>query len=73
MGLRSLTELFKQLFPKVKLRNGLTPRVFGCVSYVHSHNMQTAKSKGPELCICWILKHTESINSITLQLGIFSN
>ena len=43
IGLRNPIKILEELYSKVKLRNGLTPRVLGCISYDHSHNMQTDK------------------------------
>ena len=36
LHLKSLVDVLEEKFPKVRLRNGLRPRIFGCVSYVHS-------------------------------------
>ena len=43
LNLKSPIEVLEKLFPKVRLRNGLIPRVFGCVSYVHSHHLSPDK------------------------------
>ena len=36
-------EIMEQHFPTVRLRSGLVPRVFGCVTYVYAQNMQIDK------------------------------
>ena len=43
IGYHSSTELIEKQFPKVKLRNRLKPRVFGCVVFIHTHNMPSNK------------------------------
>ena len=39
LKLKNPIEVLEKLFPKVRLRNGLMPQVFGCVSYVYSHHL----------------------------------
>ena len=41
--MKSPIEVLEQLFPKARLNNNLTPRVFGCVSYVHLHGPSVDK------------------------------
>ena len=36
LHLKSPIDVLEEKFPKVRLRNGLKPRIFGCVSYVHT-------------------------------------
>ena len=36
LHVKSPTDVLEEKFPKVRLRNGLKPRIFGCVSYVHT-------------------------------------
>ena len=36
LNMKSSVEVLEKKFPQVRLRNGLRPRIFGCVSYVHS-------------------------------------
>ena len=38
LKMQSPIEVLEQLFPKARLRNSLTPQVFGCVNYVHLHS-----------------------------------
>ena len=40
---KRLIEIMEQHFPTVRLRSGLVPWVFGCVTYVYAHNMQIDK------------------------------
>ena len=37
-------ETLKKLFPTVRLRNGLSQKVFGCVAYAQDHNPSWDKS-----------------------------
>ena len=43
LNLNSPIEVLDKLFPKVRLGNGLIPRVFGCVCYVHTHHLSPDK------------------------------
>ena len=43
LQLRSPIEILERVFPIVKLRTGLTPRVFGFISYIHSHSLPRDK------------------------------
>ena len=43
LKMKSPIEVLEQLFPKARLSNNLTPRVFGCVSYVHLHGPSVDK------------------------------
>ena len=43
IGFRSTIEILEKLYPTVRLQHGLLTRVFGCVAYVHSHNMHADK------------------------------
>ena len=43
LQLRSPIEILETVFPTFRLRTGLTPKVFGCVSYFPSHNLSGDK------------------------------
>ena len=43
LNLKSPTESLEKLFPSVRLRNGLEPKVFGCVGHVHVCNLSLDK------------------------------
>ena len=43
LGLQSPIEVTKNCFLTISLKNGLPPKVFGCVCYIHIHNMGTDK------------------------------
>ena len=43
LNLNSPIEVLEKLVPKVRLRNSLIPRVFGCMSYVHTHHLSPSK------------------------------
>ena len=43
LKMKSPIEVLEQLFPKVRLRNNFTPRVFSCVSFVHLHGPSVDK------------------------------
>ena len=43
LGDRRTIEILEILYLAVRLRNGLLPRVFGCIRYVHSHNIHSNK------------------------------
>ena len=43
IGLHSPLELIEKFFPKVKLQSGLKPWVFGCVVFIHTHNIPSDK------------------------------
>ena len=43
IGLHSPTELIEKHFQKVKLHNRHKPQVFGCVVFIHGHNMPPDK------------------------------
>ena len=67
IGLRNPTEILEKLYPTVRLQNGLLPRVFGCLGYVHSHNMHSNKLSAKALnCLLDTLKPRKGINSIIL-------
>ena len=36
-------ELLNQFFPNVKTTNQLTPRIFGCVCFIHVHSINRGK------------------------------
>ena len=40
LGMKNPLEFVEKLFPRIKLRNGLKPGVFGCISYVCAQTMQ---------------------------------
>jgi hypothetical protein len=43
LGFKSPTEVLKKFFPPIKTSNWLTPRIFGCVCFVHIHNNNRGK------------------------------
>ena len=43
LGLQSPVKGMENCFPTIRLRNGLSPKVFGCLCYIHIHNMGTVK------------------------------
>ena len=43
LGLQSPIAFMEKCFPTIRLRNGLPPKVFAYVCYIHVHNMATHK------------------------------
>ena len=51
IGLKSQMDILEEIFPKVRLHYGLALQIFGCVSYVHLHNLHLDKLS-PEALKC---------------------
>ena len=56
---KSPVEILKSFYPHFRTSNGLTPRVFGCIAFVHVHSQHRDKLD-PRAIICVFLVYSST-------------